>query len=140
MAKGKIFALQIFNFGPSPLQFLDPPLLIFLLFHPAPHSPPANVQGSGISSTDMLVTWDIIPPIDQNGVITAYEVLYVPLETFGGVLQTRITNVPGTETAVILTGLEEFVGYSISVRGFTAAGAGPYSNAVEATTLEDGMI
>ena len=26
MVKGKIFALQIFNFGPSPLQFLDPPL------------------------------------------------------------------------------------------------------------------
>ena len=28
MAKGKIFVLQIFNFGPFPLQFLDPPLIV----------------------------------------------------------------------------------------------------------------
>ena len=40
MAKGKIFALQIFNFGPSPLQFLDPPL---------PPPPPRQIQVTALA-------------------------------------------------------------------------------------------
>ena len=92
------------------------------------------------SSTTIIVTWDIIPPIDQNGVITMYEVLYEPLETFGGAIQTQTRNVSGTEMSVVLTNLEEFVNYSISVRAYTSVGEGPYSDEIREKTNTDGII
>ena len=92
------------------------------------------------SSTTIIVTWDIIPPIDQNGVITMYEVLYEPLETFGGAIQTQTRNVSGTEMSVVLTNLEEFVNYSISVRAYTSVGEGPYSDEIQEKTNTDGIL
>ena len=92
------------------------------------------------SSTTIIVTWDIIPPIDQNGVITMYEVLYEPLETFGGAIQTQTRNVSGTEMSVVLTNLEEFVNYSISVRAYTSVGEGPYSDEIREKTITDGIF
>jgi hypothetical protein len=65
-----------------------------------------------------------------------YEVLYRSVETFSKYIQTR--NVSGTEMAVILMDLEEFVDYNISVRAFTSVGGGPYSDEVADTTFEDG--
>ena len=105
-------------------------------YHIAPDAPPANVQATSVSSTEILVTWDSVPPIDQNGIVTMYEVLYQPLETFCGYIETR--NVSGTKLAVVLMDLEEFVDYNISVRAFTSVGGGPYSDEVAATTFEDG--
>ena len=92
------------------------------------------------SSTTIIVTWDIIPPIDQNGVITMYEVLYEPLETFGGAIQTQTRNVSGTEMSVVLTNLEEFVNYSISVRAYTSVGEGPYTDEIREKTNTDGIL
>ena len=92
------------------------------------------------SSTTIIVTWDIIPPIDQNGIITMYEVLYEPLETFGGAIQTQTRNVSGTEMSVVLTNLEEFVNYSISVRAYTSVGEGPYSDEIREKTNTDGIL
>ena len=65
-----------------------------------------------------------------------YEVLYRSLETFSEYIQMR--NVSGTEMAVILMDLEEFVDYNISVRAFTSVGGGPYSDEVAVTTFENG--
>ena len=90
------------------------------------------------SSVQIVVTWDVVPPIDQNGIITMYEVLYQPLETFGGAIQTLTRNVSGTEMSVVLTDLEVFVYYNISVRAYTSVGEGPYSSDVASQTLEDG--
>ena len=92
------------------------------------------------SSTTIIVTWDIVPPIDQNGVITMYEVLYEPLETFGGAIQNQTRNVSGTEMSVVLTNLEEFVNYSISVRAYTSVGEGPYSDEIREKTNTDGIL
>ena len=85
-----------------------------------------------------MVTWDMVPPRDQNGVITMYEVLYEPLETFNGSIMSNTTTVDGTATAVNLTGLEEYVNYTISVRAYTSAGEGPHSDGIMVITLEDG--
>ncbi len=90
------------------------------------------------SSTTIIVTWDIVPPVDQNGIITMYEVLYEPLKTFGGAIQTQTRNVSGTETSVVLMDLEEFVNYSISVRAYTSVGEGPFSDEVTEKTDTDG--
>ena len=91
-----------------------------------------------VSSTDIMVTWDVVPPMDQNGNITQYEVLYKPLETFNRQISTQTMIVSGSEMSLILMNLEEFVSYNISIRAYTSAGEGPYSNEITATTLQDG--
>ena len=88
-----------------------------------------------VSSTSIYVIWDIVPPIDQNGIITMYEVMYQPLETFNGNIATNTINL--TNMSVLLTDLQEFVNYTISVRAYTSMGAGPYSDEVIVMTFED---
>ena len=73
--------------------------------------------------------------MDQNGVIIMYEVMYTPLETFGGTLKNDTVNVSRSDLSVILTGLEEYISYTISVRAFTSMGAGPSSVDVTVLTL-----
>ena len=88
------------------------------------------------SSTTIAVMWDGVVPIDQNGVITMYEVMYTPLEDFDGTIMTRTTNV--TDLSLLLMDLEEYVNYTISIRALTSAGAGNYSDPVTVLTNEDG--
>ena len=89
-----------------------------------------------MSSTAVRVTWDEVLPIDQNGIITEYEVLYEPLETFGGLLSSLSLNT--TDLVVDLMNLMPFVGYNISVRAYTSVGSGPYSEPIANKTLEEG--
>ncbi len=79
--------------------------------------------------------WENVLEINQNGIITMYEVLFQPLETFDGAIMTRTMNV--TERRANLTDLEEFVNYTISVRAYTREGAGPYSDEMTVMTPED---
>jgi hypothetical protein len=67
-----------------------------------------------------------------------YEVLYEPLETFGGALMSNTTVVNGETRDALLTDLEEFVAYTIFVRASTSVGAGPYSAAIVEMTNESG--
>ena len=99
----------------------------------APASPPQSVTAVGLSSTELQVFWNEVPEIDQNGVIIEYEVMYEPLIQFGGVLTVAARN-----TSLLLSGLEEFVEYNISVRAYTSVGPGPYSEEVTERTDEDG--
>ena len=75
-------------------------------------------------------------PIDQNGIIITYEVLFEPLETFGG------THLPSTINAtafeVVATDLRAYVNYNISVRAYTSVGSGSYSDPISNRTLEEG--
>ena len=80
--------------------------------------------------------WEEVVPIDQNGVIIMYQVVYQPMETFGGAIGPLTVNV--TQLTADLTDLEEYVNYTISVRAYTSAGEGPYSDGVTVITLEDG--
>ena len=79
--------------------------------------------------------WEEVAPIDQNGVITMYQVLYQPQETFSGAIGPRSMNV--TELTADLTDLEEYVNYTISVQAYTSAGEGPYSDGILEQTNED---
>ena len=60
-----------------------------------------------------------------------------PLETFEGTLESDTVNVSGSNMSVVLTGLEEYVNYSTSVRAFTDMGARPYSVADIVLTQQD---
>ena len=111
-------------------------LFTYFFLSLVPASPPENLKATANSSTTIAVMWDEVVPIDLNGVITMYEVMYTPLEDFDGTIMTRTTNV--TDLSVLLMDLEEYVNYSISVRAFTNAGAGPYSDPETVLTNEDG--
>ena len=58
------------------------------------------------SSTSIDVMWYEVPPIDQNGVIMAYEITYAPLENFTGDIGINSTNVSGSDLSVTLVALE----------------------------------
>ncbi len=64
-----------------------------------------------------------------------YEVLYQPLETFNEAIMAKTENV--SLRYVLLTDLEEYVHYNISLRAYTSEGAGPYSEEVTVMTPED---
>jgi hypothetical protein len=67
-----------------------------------------------------------------------YQVLYEPLETFGGAIGPMDVNV--TEQTADLMDLEEYVNYTISVRAYTNTGVGPYSAGMMEMTEEDGEL
>lgn len=115
--------------------------MFLLLFIPTAHlslvpsSSPQNVNVSVNSSTVVLVTWEEISALDQNGIITIYEVLYDPVETFDGMIVPQTVNT--TVLFAYLTKLQQNVDYFISVRAYTRIGSGPYSAEISARTLED---
>ena len=94
-----------------------------------------NIVTSAVSSTEIEVSWEEVPAINENGVITVYEVLYTPLMTFEGQISTNTS-----QLNITLTGLQEYVEYNISVRAYTSVGPGPYSDGVVERTFEDGKL
>ena len=82
------------------------------------------------------MSWSAVPSLDQNGMITLYEVRSEPLVTFDGALATSMSNT--TSMSLVLYDLQEYVTYSISVRAYTSAGPGMYSQPIIEQTLEDG--
>lgn len=95
-----------------------------------PFGPPANVTAVADSSTGITVSWDMVPPIDQNGIIIFYEVRYQVQETPGE----RTVNVTGLSAN--LMDLEAPASYDISVRAYTSTGEGPYSMPIRVTILQ----
>ena len=92
------------------------------------------------SSTTIIVMWDEVVPIDQNGVITMYEVMYTPLEVFAEAIGTGVKNVTSHSSSVVLTDLEEYVFYNISVRAYTQIGQGNFSSPITERTSDDGKV
>ena len=113
-----------------------------LLFHhiffsepTEPATPPQNVETIVLSSTTIMVTWEEVPAIDENGIIINYEIEFVPLQ-FTEILVNDSVNT--TNLFIDITGLQEYVEYDISVRAYTSVGPGPFSAAVTNRTFEDG--
>ena len=104
----------------------------------APSRPPDNVSAIANSSTVIDISWDEVPPIDQNGIITMYTVYYSPMETFNGIIGPNLTNVSASQFSVRLLGLEEFVNYSIAVQAFTEVGPSNFSEEIVLSTPDDG--
>ena len=76
--------------------------------------------------------------IDQNGVITHYQVEYNQSTFTEGASATSQTN--GSVLSLLLVGLEEYVEYSIRVSAYTKVGQGPYSNATNNRTHQAGKV
>ena len=68
-----------------------------------------------------------------------YEVIiYDPQETFAETIGIKSVNT--TNMSVVISNLQEYVVYSVSVRAYTSAGAGPFSAEILIRTLEDGEV
>ena len=102
-----------------------------------PSNSPQNVSTQTLSSTEILVTWEPVPPIDQNGIVTQYEVEFNQ-STLEEIPMRNSTTVNGSVLMRVLRELEENVEYSIVVRAFTTAGSGPDSQVDQSVTLEAG--
>ena len=90
-----------------------------------------KVQSS--SSTSILVTWEEVPAVKQNGIITGYTITYKSqTENDNGNVQ-----VDGSVHQTQLTNLKEFVKYNITVFASTVKGDGPSSNPIVVTTDQD---
>ena len=85
----------------------------------------------------IVVFWDEVPELDQNGIIITYEVQLEPLDFPADILVDQLNTTDLQERA---TGLQEAVNYSIRVRAYTSLGPGPYSDPVTARTSEDGNV
>ncbi len=107
-------------------------------FHAVPSSPPINVSVATNWTDQLMVTWDPVPEIYRNGPIIFYEILYFPNNIFNGKLPPNDTRLTG-DRLILLTLLEEFVVYHISVRAYTVEGPGNYSNPVSQRTLTAGL-
>ena len=83
------------------------------------------------------MTWDEIPGLDRNGIITDYEVQIEPLDFLA---ELRVNLLTTTNLSILVTDLEEYISYSIEVRAYTSVEPGPYSNPVTERTLEDGNV
>ena len=78
--------------------------------------------------------------IDRNGIITVYEVVYEPLETFGGQISTRRNFTDATTFNLLLGSLEEYVEYNVTIRAYTSVGAGSFSAPITVRTNQSGML
>lgn len=103
----------------------------------APASAPSNLRVETVSSVELYVTWNEVPPINQNGIITTYEVFSVPETTFDGALIPYTINT--TNMSLSLVDLHPHVNYTISVRAYTRVGPGPLERVVQ-NTHEDSRL
>ena len=98
-----------------------------------PSAAPMNVSGHNTSSTSIFIIWNDIPAAEQNGIITSYNITYHSLTEN----HSNSTTVDFPDRQVTLTGLKNFVNYSITVSASTKIGPGPASKPVIVSTGED---
>ena len=105
-----------------------------LFLHVAPAGTPSNPMSTTINATAIQVQWEPVPEIDQNGIITLYEVRVDPAQ-FQDI---SYVNLSGSELVLVVDGLEEFVEYNFTVRAYTIAGPGPFGVITTSTTDQAG--
>ncbi|XP_065834466.1 receptor-type tyrosine-protein phosphatase delta-like [Oscarella lobularis] len=88
----------------------------------APSAAPEGLTVTSITSTSLNVKWSQVPEDSRHGVITGYDLKW---GRKGG----PITEIASTSTrAHMLSRLDEFSEYNMSIRAKTSAGNGPWSD------------
>ncbi|XP_041473856.1 protein sidekick-2-like [Lytechinus variegatus] len=97
-----------------------------------PSAGPANIQALPTFYSDILVTWNDVPVIHQNGEILGFKVIF---RESGGILM--YMNVPGnTSREATITHLKGYTIYTITVLAYTVVGDGAIGNEVPVRTHE----
>ena len=91
------------------------------------------MRGQNSSSTSILVTWNEVPTVEQNGIITGYNITYKSqTENDNGSVQ-----VNGYVRQTESTNLKVYVNYNITVFASTVKGDGPASDPIVVRTDQD---
>uniref|UniRef100_A0A1I8GDS6 Fibronectin type-III domain-containing protein n=1 Tax=Macrostomum lignano TaxID=282301 RepID=A0A1I8GDS6_9PLAT len=96
----------------------------------APGSPPRDLKISR-STLPMSVMLSWLPPLEPNGKITKYTVLYRPVSSNSAKPAGSEHAMPTAETQVVITGLRPSTHYYFRVRAGNSEGFGPDSDAIE---------
>ena len=99
--------------------------------HPAPSSPPQDVQFNSANSTSVELSWLAPERSGQNGIIQHYLIRVIEEDTL---TQFQLTSSSTSATAV---NLHPYYTYTFAVAAVTV-GQGPYSQDVSVQTSEDG--
>ena len=94
-----------------------------------PSNTPSNLQLTVQSSTQIQIQWGQVPPIDQNGAITGYDVSV-------SISSSQPTVYSTTQTSYILVSLRPYTEYSVQVRANNSIGPGNFTSAMSATTKQ----
>ena len=102
-----------------------------------PSTPPVNLTVYSLNSTAIQAEWNAPELIDQNGVLTSYQVRYN-----GSELDTteRSLNLSTSTLSTILAQLLPNVYYCIKIRVENGAGFSEFSSANCVRTHEAGMV
>ena len=105
-----------------------------MILSSGPSAPPPNLTLVDTTATSILVTWDNVPPADQNGIIVSYTVKY---QAVGGIsvnAPINTTTVYNSTREANLTDLIKNQEYNISVLASTIIGPGNYSDPITVLT------
>ena len=104
----------------------------------APNNLTVNYPGMPHNSTTLVVTWD--RPSCDRGVLSGYELCYVPTSVGDCVSNVMRVNITGPDTLwYTINDLSINTNYTVEVRGRTGAGLGDPVTAMSSTD-EDGKI
>ncbi|XP_031563928.1 receptor-type tyrosine-protein phosphatase F-like [Actinia tenebrosa] len=120
----------------------------FTTLQAEPSAAPENVTATEIASGKFNIFWNEIPQDDANGKIVAYEVKWKPVKLRrkrSPLTSSQANN--ATKSPHVLDNLTYHVTYSVSIRGYTVAGPGPFSIPITirghrgtGTDLKDGPV
>ena len=92
---------------------------------PAPSATPNSVSVYAMSSTAIIIQWEAVPCIEQNGDITGYTVRVLE----SGEME-RVEDVVGDVNEVTISDLTPSTTYSIQVAPVNSEDTGPYSDQI----------
>ncbi|CAK1550562.1 unnamed protein product [Leptosia nina] len=114
--------------------------ILALTLHEPPSRPPISLRASAPKPSTIELAWQAPPQSSWNGELLGYTVWW--WASADGSLASGVnvgmefSTVRGKVTKYIIEGLEHYTRYSVSVRAFNSAGAGPATTPVNTLTKE----
>ena len=107
-------------------------IVTFLIL--VPSSAPTNVTAITNGATSINVTWDEVPPLNQNGIITGYIVFYKETTASG------YTTAATMQRSITIQGLQPLTQYAMRVLAYNSNGNGIASEHILLFTAEQGRL
>lgn len=110
-----------------------------------PEAPPIIQQVKALNSTTIEITWKPPDPQKINGINQGYKIQAWQIDENGELYEAKMMTVhpnlldPNQEQTAVMTGLEKFSDYNVTVLCFTDPGDGDISEFVAVKTKEDGL-